>query len=190
MKRAASILLLFMLLFNFIGYRIFSNYLEARENALLESQLDRSDYDVSQLISIKVPITGLSYYNNSKQFERIDGGIELNGVEYKYVKLRLYNDSIELLCIPNHAVMVLRSSKEEFFKLANDLQHTGQNKKSNSHVYKNFSFEKYTLNHLFDLDHMYNHLINRISSYSAALSLRYSPVLKLPPKFPTDLDLI
>jgi len=107
--------------------------MEGKANTKLEAQLDNNNYDESQLISIKVPAKHLAYYNNSKQFERVDGEIEINGIQYKYVKKRLYNDEFEYLCIPNNDVNKLRTARDDFFKLVNDLQHNGQGKKSSPH---------------------------------------------------------
>ena len=95
--------------------------MEDKANARLESQLNNGGYDESQLISIKIPATHLSYYTNSKFFDRVDGHIEIKGVKYNYVKSRLYNDSLELLCIPNHSLMRIQNAKDDFFKLVNDL---------------------------------------------------------------------
>jgi hypothetical protein len=129
-----------VLLFNWVGYRLIVSYMDYRNNTCLEAQLDKNDYNESELISLKVPATHLSNYTNSKSFERVDGQLEINGISYKYVKRRLYNDSLELLCIPNIASMELRNAKDNFFKITNDLQNASQNKKSNSHtVQKNFS---------------------------------------------------
>ena len=50
-----------------------------------------------------------------------------------HVAKRLYNDSVEFLCIPNQEVIKVQTAREEFFQLVNDLQHTGQGKKSDSH---------------------------------------------------------
>jgi len=86
------------------------------------SELDRQQYNESQLISIKVPATRLSYYNSNTQFERVDGQIEINGVVCQYVKRRLYNDSLELLCIPNRTVMKLRMTGKEHFRLISDVE--------------------------------------------------------------------
>jgi hypothetical protein len=133
-KQIASILLLSILFFNWIGYRFFVSYMEDKANTRLEAQFDNNNYDESQLISIKVPASHLAYYNNSKQFERVDGEIEINGIQYKYVKKRLYNDSFEYLCIPNNDVTKLRTARDDFFKLVNDLQQqNSQGKKSSPH---------------------------------------------------------
>jgi hypothetical protein len=132
LNRLAAILLLGILGFNWCGYQLLSAYLENRSDRQLEARLDDNRYDDSQLLSIKVP-SHLSYSSPSLKFERVDGQVEVGGVLYKYVKRRLYNDSVELLCIPNHAAMNLQTAKNEFFQLVNDLQHNGQGKQTNSH---------------------------------------------------------
>ena len=137
MKKVFSILLLGILIFNCIGYRLLSVYLENDANARLEMRLANNDYDESQLISVKAPADHLAYYNNSELFERVDGEIEINGIQYKYVKKRLYNDTLEFLCITNKEVMKLHSAKDDFFKLVDDLQRTAQDNKTSSH--QNFS---------------------------------------------------
>jgi hypothetical protein len=185
LKRIASILLLIVLLFNFIGYRFFSSYLEEKANAQLEAKLDQNDYSNEQLLSLKIPVTNLSYYNNSTQFERVDGQIEINGVQYKYVKRRIYNDSVELLCIPNHTAMSLRSAKDDFFKLVNDLQQTGQNKKTDPHASsKSFSVDNYTLNDSFSIS-SYSIVLSMQNnfSFSASITSCYSSTAEQPPEF-------
>src|SRR6185295_4656344 len=96
-------------------------------------------------ISIKVPAVHLSSYVNTKEFQRVDGKIEIEGVQYNYVKRRFTEDSLELLCIPNKTATRLQTAKNEFFKLVNDLQHPGQSKKTDQHnsSFKGFNAEYY-----------------------------------------------
>ena len=149
MKRFASILLLGILLFNWVGFRLLVSFMEKHHNDRVEAQLDHNEYNESELITLKVPVTHLSYYNNSSLFERVDGQIEIKGIAYKYVKRRLYNDSIELLCIQNPVSMQLKNAKDDFFKIANDLQNTAQNKKNTSNsVSKSLSIDCYILNNI------------------------------------------
>jgi hypothetical protein len=143
LKRTASILLLGILFFNWCGYRFLSSWLEDRANSALESVLDENQYNESQLISLKIPALHMGYYSNSKAFERVDGQIEIGGIPYKFVKRRLYKDSLELLCIPNLAANQLRTAKDEFFKLVNDLQHNGRGKHNSGSV-KSFSLDYFT----------------------------------------------
>jgi hypothetical protein len=119
-----------ILFFNWYGYQLVSNYLQERAGQRLEASLDKKDYDESRLLSIKVPITTLSYYNSSTGFERVDGQIDIGGVQYKYVERRIFKDSMEYRCIPNLAAMDLKTARESFFQLVNDLSHNGQEKKT------------------------------------------------------------
>jgi len=133
-----------ILFFNWYGYQLLSMYWQNNADRRLEASLDRNNYDESQLISVRIPLTTLSYYNSSTTFERIDGQVEIAGIQYKYVKRRIFKDSLELLCIPNQAVMGLQTAKNNFFQQVNDLQqHNGQGKKSDSQASKNFSSPDY-----------------------------------------------
>jgi hypothetical protein len=122
LKKIVSILLLGIMLFNLFGYRLLVTYMQARADSELDAQLDSESYDESALISVKVPVTHLSYYNLSTKYERVNGSIEIAGVTYQYVKRRLYNDSLEMLCIPNQTVNNLKAYKNEFFGTVNGLQ--------------------------------------------------------------------
>ncbi len=131
MKQAAAIFLLTIFSFNIFGYRIVYNYLAGKADTRLELALDKEAYDDADLISIKQP-TNLPYYSNSKSFERLDGEVNINGTIYKYVKCRVYNDSLEMLCIPHVSKMKIQNAKDEFSKLVNDFQQGGNKKKTDS----------------------------------------------------------
>jgi hypothetical protein len=165
-KRAAAILLLGVLLFNWGGYRLFTNYLENRADTRLEASLDQNDYDESELVSIKVA-THLPYYASSPNYERVDGEITIKGVSYKYVKRRLYNDSLELLCIPNVEKTGLRNAKDNFYRMANDLANDNSSSKksggNHSHVTK-FAVSDFTDEHGFVWQ--YNSIDERVSRSS------------------------
>lgn len=131
-----------ILLFNWLGYRLLDNIAENNAVHRLETQLDRSQYDEHQLILIKVPLTHLAYYNTSAAFERANGEIELHGVPYHYVKRRIYNDSVEMLCLANTAELRLRQGGNDYFRLVNDL---GQASKPGAplHSIKSFGTDPY-----------------------------------------------
>ncbi|MEO6549869.1 MAG: hypothetical protein ABIN94_17840 [Ferruginibacter sp.] len=131
MRRLAAILLLGIFTFNLFGYRLVASFLEMQENQKMEIAFDENDYSDNQLISIKQS-TNLPYFQNSKDFQRIDGEIVIDGIAYKYVKCRIYNDSLELLCIPNTSKMRIQAAKSDFSKLASDFQQSNNKKKSES----------------------------------------------------------
>jgi hypothetical protein len=150
LKRAASILLLGVLLFNWGGYRLFTSYLEYEADVRLTADLDQDNYDEADLISIKVA-NNLPYYTaNSATYERVDGEITIKGVPHKYVKRRMYNDSLELLCIPNIEKTGLQNAKDKFFLLANDLASDNHSsKKEGQSFLAKFSVQDFTEDHGF-----------------------------------------
>lgn len=178
-------MLLAILLFNWFGYRLLTSFLEEKANLQLEAQLDNNDYDRMQLIAIKVPVTHLAYYNYSASFERVDGQIEIDGIRYNYVKRRLLNDSLELLCIRNNAVMKLKAAKDDFFKSVNDLQQNGQNKKTDpsSHASKNFSPDYYVYNECLGLSIFCFNLPEKLFYLSSCITLAFKIPIDNPPEY-------
>lgn len=132
-KRIASILLLGILLFNWGGYRLLTNYFESKADSQFQAELDQDHYNEADLIRIKVPAS-LPYGSSSEKFERVEGNIEIKGVSYTYVKRRFYQDSLELLCIPNTAKAGIKNARDEFARLANDfVTNNNSSKKAPSH---------------------------------------------------------
>ena len=171
-----------ILFFNWYGYQLLSSYLQDKAGRRLEASLDKNSYDESQLISIKLPITTLSYYNSNNRFERVDGQVEIGGIPYKYVKRRLFKDSLELLCIPDQARMGLQTAKNEFFRQVNDLQQQGATGKKVPATHKAFSTD-YCLITNYDPTPgipkipaitRYRHTADRLPS-------RYTPTIENPP---------
>ena len=152
MKKTAAILLLGVLLFNWVGYRFLTSYLEERATAQMNARLDENQYDESELITVKIP-NNLPY-TNFKQFQRMSGVIEIAGVQYNFVKVKVTSDSVELYCIPNHDLTKVQQTKNDFFKLNNDLQQNNQGKKSNNQqAAKSFSPDLYTMTETAALRH-------------------------------------
>ena len=133
MRKLFAAIIICILLFNWFGYRLVTNYMQHKADIRLESKLDNNHYDESQLIEIKVPIN-LPYQTTWSSFERYDGEVEMNGILYKYVKRKLVNDTLVLLCIPNHQKMELRTASNDFFKNTNDLSQTNSKKSGNSNT--------------------------------------------------------
>lgn len=111
------------------GYRFVFDQLEKNASVALVQQLDEEQYNDSELVEMKVPLP-MPYQTNWAAFERYNGEIEIGGVHYNYVKRKVYNDTLILMCIPNHGKMKLNSAKEQFFSLVNDI--SGDNKQAPS----------------------------------------------------------
>ena len=66
-------------------------YLVVRSDTKLVQQLDDNHYNSKDLVEIKIPLNS-PYITNTKGYERYDGSIELKGVQYNFVKRKIYND--------------------------------------------------------------------------------------------------
>jgi hypothetical protein len=140
-KQTASILLLTILAFNWVGYRFVSNILERKADLALETRIDNSDYDESSLIELRVKLNAPYMAGTSLSFERYDGEVEIDGVHYKYVKRKVVDGELVLLCIPNDNKTKILNSKVDFFKMVNDLNNPSQSKDKNTSGSKTFTTE-------------------------------------------------
>ena len=182
MKKIASILLLAILLFNWVGYKLFSAYMESKSDVMIEARIEQNQFDESELITIKIP-TNIPYYINSKEYERVDGEVNINGVVYKYVKRRVFNDSVELVCLPNAAKTNIQNASDEYYKLSAEALNNSTKKSSNHNITVKFSISDFSNDHLFAW-----HLISseKLSSQSASsfsvISSPYLDQLEKPPQ--------
>ncbi len=182
MKTTATIILLILLVFNWCGYQLLNAYLDNQVTEQLEIKLDGNDFNESELVSIKIPAAHLTYYNSSNQFVRVNGKIEIRGLQYSFVKRRLYNDSIELLCIPNHASMQLTKVRNDYCKLVNDIQTPGQEKKPDTHLSKNFAGDFCTVSDLFRIENLSYSIHQKPAGYSENLPAGTVPAKEYPPQ--------
>lgn len=119
------------------------DYVQKQQTAQFEVKLDNKEYNPTSLIEIRVPVS-LPYQTDWKEFERVDGEIEFNGMHYKYVERKLEAGEMIYKCIPDEGKAQMINARENFFKLVNDLQTQSSNKKSgtnSTHTYKTFSFD-------------------------------------------------
>jgi hypothetical protein len=182
LKKTVTIILLGILLFNWCGYQLLTACMENRVLEQFQSKLDDNQYDESELVSIRVPAENLSYYNHSNKFERVYGQIEIGGVLYSYVKRRLYNDSIEMLCIPNCLAARIKKISNDFFSRVNDLQLPGQDQNTGSQVNKNFSGDYCTVHALFRINDLFFSTQKPDFYYSALLPSNPSFTDEHPPE--------
>lgn len=150
MKQSVAILLLGVLLLNWGGYTLLTDYFDARAESRLQAKLDCNQYNEADLVKIKVAAF-LPYMSSSEQFERASGSIEIAGVTYNYVKRRFYRDTLELYCILNIDKAKIKNSRDDFSRLANDFvaQSNSSNRQSRDGHSAKFSLSFYTGDHSF-----------------------------------------
>lgn len=120
MKQLTALLLTLLLLFNLAGYRLFFHFIQEKADARYEYSLDRNDYDDSKMITIKVDLE-MPYLAENTGFERVDGEISVDGTVYKYVKRKIHHGQLVLLCLPDENKAKIKSARDEYFSIANNL---------------------------------------------------------------------
>ena len=135
LKKLASILLLTLLLFNWVGYRLVTSILQQQADTELQYTVEQNRYNNDDLVEIRVPLN-LPYQTDWKEFQSYDGNIKVDGVDYRYVKRKVEKGQLVLLCIPNHSKTHLATARDRFFMLVNDLQHNGHSKSDSKQVVK------------------------------------------------------
>ncbi len=131
MKKFAAISLLIIFLFNLVGYRLVFNYAQQQSDVQLTASLDKNEYNDADLITIKVPLS-MPYQTVQSDFERVDGEVTVNGKVYKYVKRRIADGEMVLMCLPDNNKMRIQEGKDDFFKNTNDIAQNNTSKKSDN----------------------------------------------------------
>ena len=128
-KKLIAISLLLIMLFNICGYQLVILSMQSSSAKALEKKLDKNDYSENDLVSIKTKLN-LPYYQSAETFERVYGSININGKDYEYVKRRVFNDTLELLCLPDKHKTDLNAVKNNWAKSAADHQSSTPGKSS------------------------------------------------------------
>lgn len=182
MKLAASILLLTILAFNWVGYRFVSHYFENKADEAIEASINSSTYNESSLIEIRVALNA-PYYSGTRDFELFNGEIELNGVHYKYVKRKVEKGELVLLCLPNENKTRFQNSRIDFFKLVNDLNESSQTKgKSNTSSFKTFTTEYRQENNLWSIEPLMPVEIMHVTADKSDQSAGFTKIPAQPPQ--------
>jgi len=183
MTKIASILLLAVLSFNWVGYRLLSGFLEEGADKQLEASINSASYDERALIEMRVALNVPYLAGTSSDFERYDGDIEVNGIHYKYVKRKVEKGELVLLCLPNTDKTNFQNSRIEFFKLVNDLGNSSQDKgHHDASVFKTFSTEYKKENNCWTIAPIVTLKIPCCKKFEAHLSKGILHTLKHPPK--------
>lgn len=153
--------------------------MQGNSDASMQKQVDKNNYNVNELISIKTTLN-LPYYSSSPNFERVYGSVTINGISYQYVKRRVYKDTMELLCLPNTTKTNLQAAKNEITKSLAEGQSSTSGKKNHSTI-------KISLPDFFQPVKTFNAscealLSKAISEYNFSLQNGFALKLKKPPE--------
>jgi hypothetical protein len=99
------------------------DYFIQRSDEQLAHRLDTHQYNDAELIEVKIALH-TPYLSNWSDYERIDGEAEVNGIYYTYVKRKINNDTLYLLCLPNKNKTQLQAARIEYANKVQDVPNT------------------------------------------------------------------
>ena len=109
--------------------------MQQKANVQMEAMLDKKSIKESELFEIKIALH-LPYQTSWSNYERFDGEVNLGGTIYKYVKRKITNDTLHLMCIKNTKKMEYENEKSDFYKNTNDISSKNNGQKSLSLLFK------------------------------------------------------
>lgn len=126
MRKAVSIVLVVLLLFNALGFYgvLVGLRLQSKQN--LVDRLDRNQYSDNETVTLKVPAS-LPYSPDASQYARFDKEIELNGEFFHLVKQKLQRDTLYMVLLKDRDSKKINQALREFVKTFSDRTETSKN---------------------------------------------------------------
>lgn len=119
LKKAVAIFLVFLLLFNALGFYGLLQGLQFKNTLDLVKRLDNKQYSKDETITLKIPFS-VPYQVNSNAYERVDGQIQFEGEYYRLVEQKLSRDTLFVVCIKDHASKRIMAALEDYVKTFTD----------------------------------------------------------------------
>lgn len=102
MKKQIAIALLVIHLFNLGGQLAFYQYLVYKSDRFFNEQVSKNLYNVDDLTEIKIP-ANIKNVPNVKGYVNLSGEVRFANASYNYVKIKVTQKAIYLMCIPHYS---------------------------------------------------------------------------------------
>jgi hypothetical protein len=136
--------MLFVLLFNVFGYRMVFSYLEKKATQELTANIETKTFDENNLVEIKTALN--MPYVSDKEYETAYGETVIKGVHYHYVKRKIENNVLYLMCLPNEEKIALAETKNNVEKSNTEAGNNNSKQKSPVQLIKKLSQTEYIQN--------------------------------------------
>ena len=113
--------MLFIFLFNGIGYYGLFYLTRKHLQADMLTKLDAGNYTDSQTVTLKIPLSLPYPLNTDADYERVNGSFRYQGEFYKLVKQKLSNDTLYVVCIRDGEEKRLNAVVTDFIKITHAL---------------------------------------------------------------------
>jgi hypothetical protein len=109
LKKLFAITLLAIHLLNIGGQLALHQYLAFVTDRFYNEQINKNRYNVKDVTEISIPVD-LPHITDWVAYENISGQIQFNNVSYNYVKMRMTQHAMYLICVPNYETTHLTGS--------------------------------------------------------------------------------
>jgi glutamate racemase len=160
------------------------SYLEKEASQELAVSIETKNFDESNLIEIKTDLN--MPYVSDKDYENAYGETVIKGVHYQYVKRKIENNVLYLMCLPNDAKTVLAETKTNVEKNNTEAGNANSKHKSPAQKILKSTQIEYVQNHYsYQLDGMVMIASSTLlSNRNNRLSSLFSPLTpEQPPEF-------
>lgn len=118
LKRIISIFLVFLLLFNALGFYGLLKGLRYNSTRDLVARLNNNQYSQDETVTLKIPLA-IPYQSNS-QYERVDGEFTHEGNVYRLVKQKFDSDTLFVVCIKDKTSGHIEQALTDYVKTFTD----------------------------------------------------------------------
>jgi hypothetical protein len=118
LKKIIAISLIFLLLFNALGFYGLFVGLRYKTASDLVARLDKQQYLDEETVTLKIPMA-IPYHLDS-EYERVDGEIEHDGEFYRLVKQKLQKDTLYIVCIKDYDSKRIKQALADYVKTFTD----------------------------------------------------------------------
>jgi hypothetical protein len=117
-RKLTSIALSLLILLNVLGYYGLFVGLDYKNTQEVTRQLDSDRYEVSNAVTIKIPLS-IPYAANT-DYERVDGEFTHEGQVYRLVKQKLSNDTLFVVCLKDEKGTAINRALTDYVKTFSD----------------------------------------------------------------------
>lgn len=108
--------------------------LRYQNNVEMLQKLDLGDYNEAEMVTVKIPIS-VPYASESEEFERVDGLFEHKGEFYRLVKQRLFQDTLQVVCVKDQELAYINQAWTSYVKTFTDNHSDNQSQSTISYSF-------------------------------------------------------
>lgn len=120
------------------------SYLEKKAGKELTASIETKSFDENNLVEIKTELN--MPYVSDKEYETAYGETVIKGVHYHYVKRKIENNVLYLMCLPNEEKIALAETKSNVEKSTTETGNNNSKQKSPVQIIKKLSQTEYIQN--------------------------------------------